>query len=47
MPPSRTGKKRLKKRTCILKVNKDLVKIYLKEIIYIESIKDYVNSYTG
>src|SRR5439155_26709965 len=28
------------------KVNKDLVKIFLKEIIYIESIKDYVRIVT-
>ncbi len=28
------------------KVNKELVKIYLKEIIYIESIKDYVKIIT-
>jgi DNA-binding LytR/AlgR family response regulator len=29
------------------KVNKDLVKIFLKEIIYIESIKDYVKIVTA
>jgi len=41
-----TSEEPFEKAYMYFKVNKDLVKIFLKEIIYIESIKDYVKIVT-
>jgi DNA-binding LytR/AlgR family response regulator len=43
---SENGEEPFEKAYMYFKVNKDLVKIFLKEIIYIESIKDYVKIVT-
>ena len=46
-PASENNEEAFEKAYMYFKVNKDLVKIFLKEIIYIESIKDYVKIVTA
>jgi two-component system, LytTR family, response regulator len=46
-PASENNEEAFEKAYMYFKVNKDLVKIFLNEIIYIESIKDYVKIVTA
>lgn len=46
MPPVETGPPMPEKRECIyLKANRKTVKIFLDEIVYVESAKDYIKIY--